>query len=181
MRSSSGSTAAAAASAAATKAACPGGRPSRTASACVDAARKCLDAANGDARLAHDAVLDTKGCERHGERKVTGPAIELVKSAMGALIGRTGRRTSIEKLVLPQRRGHDAAEKIARGDGTRAAMLRATISPSSAAATEAPFRCGIGMREAAAECAARADRIMRDVTHNDGEEKPRADLRRTGL
>ena len=80
MMSSSGSTAAAAASAAATKAACPGGAAVERGFGLCDPARKCLGAADADARLRDHAVLEPEGRERHGERKIAGAAVELVEA-----------------------------------------------------------------------------------------------------
>ncbi len=48
-----------------------------------DAARLRLHAADRHARLDHRRVPDAKRRQRHGERKVPRPAIELVEPAMG--------------------------------------------------------------------------------------------------
>ena len=45
----------------------------------------------------------------------------------------------------------------------------------------APFGGRVGMRQTAAEGAAGADRIVRDVTHDRGEEARQAGRRTTGL
>ena len=85
--------------------------------------------------------------------------------------GRIGNARLGQKLVVGARRGHDAGEEIAR---PRRCACRARSAQHDFRVKRrrdhAPFRGRIGVGEAAAEGAAGADRMMRDVAHHGGEE-----------
>ena len=119
-------------------------------------------------RLSSDSV----GHERHRDRKIAGAPAELAEPGV-----RAGRRAAagctcvMQQFVLGERGGHDAGEEIFGGDHPGAACaLRHHLGIESAAATSAPFGCRVRIGEAAAEGAAVADRIMRDVAHDVAEQ-----------
>ena len=83
-----------------------------------------------------------------------------------------------EQLVVAQCRGHDALEEIARRDDALAAGAARHHVAVERDHRQAPFGGWIGVGKAAAERAAVADWIMRDMAHHVGQqfaERPLAD------
>ena len=75
-----------------------------------DAARRGFGAADRDVHVAHDAVLQPVGRDRHGDGVVAGAAAEFGKARVGAL--RQDRQPHLaQQLVLVQRGRHDALEE----------------------------------------------------------------------
>ncbi len=124
-----------------------------------------LDATGRDARHDHHAVLDTKGDYRHAERKIAGAPAEFIEAAAG-IGGQDGQPHLGQQFVLSQRGGHDAAEEISRRDGAGAACASRHHLGIERRRHQAPLGGRIGVGDAAAEGAARADRMMRDVAHD---------------
>ncbi len=113
------------------------------------------------------AAFDAIGAERRGEREIAGAATELVKAA--TRLGAKHRQPRFDQqFVVAQRRRHDALEEIARRDDALAARALGQNLAVERDQHQRPFGRRIGMREAAAERAAIADRIMGDVAHHVG-------------
>ncbi len=167
--SSMGSIAAVAAAAAARNAVSSGSCAIERALGFGDASRIGLGAADREPRLDHLAALDAIDAQRCGKRKIPGAPVELVEAA--ARIGGEKRQPRFDqKLVVAQRRGHDALEEIARRDDALAARAFRHHFAVERRQHQAPFGRRIGMRQTAAERAAVADRVMRDVPHHVGEQ-----------
>ena len=112
---------------------------------------------------------------RHGE--IAGAAAEFVETKSGVICQQRQSRFD-EQFVFGQRRRHDAGEKIASLRLLRSPrVLLATSVASSVAATRHHSDAGIGMRQAAAERAAHADRIVRDMARDDVQQLSPADCR----
>src|SRR5262249_33302634 len=130
-----------------------------------DAPRINFDATEREPRLGNLAALEAIEAERGGERKISRAPAELVEAAAG--IGGQQRQARLDqKLVVAQRGRHDPLEEIARRDDALAARAFGDDLAVESRKHQAPFRGRIGMRQAAAERAPIADRIMRDVMHH---------------
>jgi hypothetical protein len=130
-----------------------------------------LHAADGHAWLDHHALPETIGCDCHGQCKIAGAAVELVKAAMG--IRRQERQAHFrEELILLERRAHDALKKLPRRDDARPGRAPRHHFPIQRRDDQTPFGCGVGMGNAAAECPAGAYGIMRDVLHHVRKQAP---------
>ena len=159
----------AAASAAARNTASPGALPLSAASASCNAARAGLGAADADARVGDLAALQAIGDERRRHGEIAGAAVEFVEAKFGVR-REQGDAHFGQQFVLGQRGRHDAGEEILRRDQPLAARAFGHHGGVERGRHQAPFRRRIGMRQAAAEGAAHADRIMRDVARHLGEE-----------
>ena len=136
-----------------------------------DAARRGFGAADRDVHVAHHAVPQPVGDDRHGDGVVAGAAAVFGEARIGAL--RQDRQPDLaQQLAVLQRGRHDALEERPRRDDAGAAdlALRHHVGVERRR-HRAPFRGRIGVGDAAAERAAGADRVMRDMT-DDGCEQP---------
>src|SRR5205807_2053619 len=85
-----------------------------------NAARIDLGRADGEPRLGDLAAVEAVEADRRRQREISGAPAELVEATARA--GGEQRQAGLDqKLVVAQRRGHDALEEIARRDGARTA------------------------------------------------------------
>ena len=167
--SSIGSTAAVAAAAAARNVLSPGARAGERALGFGNAPRIGFGAADRKPRLDDFSAFDAVGGERRGHGEIAGAAAELVKAA--TRVGGKHRQPRLDQqFIVAQRRRHDALEEIARRDGALAARALGQNLAVERRQHQRPFGRWIGVRQAAAERAAVADRIMGDVAHHVGEQ-----------
>ena len=131
--------------------------------------RSRLGAANSDTRLDDDAIGKPIRHQRHRDGEIAGATIEFTK-AEARLIGNNRQANLGEQLIFRQRGRHDPFEEIVGRDDALSARAAHHHLRRQRRCNETPFRCGIGMGDAAAERAARPDRIVRDMAH-DGREQ----------
>jgi hypothetical protein len=141
-----------------------------------DPARLGLGAADAQARLDHAAVLEPVGRERHGDREVADAPAEFIEAEMR--VGRQqGEACLHQQLVFLEVRRHDAVKEIRRRDEAPALPALRHHLGAERRRHQAPLRRRVRIHQAAAEGAAGADRVMRDVAHHAREQKPERPIR----